>query len=245
MRNFASIILIVAAPFSLAACEQTEISIDANAATALSSKTITTGPIVVELFQSQGCSSCPPANAALNAITDRRDVIALNFSVTYWDRLGWKDIFADPDYTQRQYNYANALGDSNVYTPQVILNGRRAIVGNKPGEISRAVAATSGLAGGPAITARGKDVVIGAGKGTASVWLVRYDPRMQNVAIKSGENSGRNLPHKNIVRQLVKLGDWTGSAVTYALPASPNTAYKSVVLTQRPGGGAIFSARVI
>ena len=245
MRNQFVSILSLTAPFFLISCQQTEISGEAIAAVAQASKTSETGPIVVELFQSQGCSSCPPANLALNAIADTKNVIALNFSVTYWDRLGWKDVFGDPDYTQRQYNYANALGDSNVYTPQVILNGKRAIVGNKPGEISRAVAATPGLSGGPVISAKSNTVAIGAGKGKASVWLVRYDPRIQNVAIKSGENSGRNLAHKNIVRQLVKLGEWNGSAVNYTLPASPSASYKSVVLTQRPGGGVIYSARII
>ena len=106
------------------------------------------GPVVVELYQSQGCSSCPPANAALNAIAERSDVIALSFAVTYWDRLGWKDVFGDPAYTKRQYAYANALGNDGVYTPQVAPNGRRAIVGNRPGELERAVAATGKLAEG-------------------------------------------------------------------------------------------------
>jgi hypothetical protein len=245
MRNFTSSSLLVAASFWLSSCQQASISSDAKAAAAPASKANTAGPVVVELFQSQGCSSCPPANAALNAIADRNDVIALNFSVTYWDRLGWKDIFADPEYTQRQYNYASALGDSNVYTPQVILNGKRAIVGNKPGEINRAVTAATGLSGGPAISANSKTASIGAGSGKATVWLVRYDPRIQNVAIKSGENSGRTLPHKNIVRQLVKLGDWNGKAATYTLPAAQSAAYKSVILTQSKAGGEIYSARVI
>ncbi len=245
MRNFATSILLFAAPFWLSSCQQAEIVNDAKAAPTNASKANAATPVVVELFQSQGCSSCPPANSALNAIADRTDVIALNFSVTYWDRLGWKDIFAEPEFTQRQYNYASALGDSNVYTPQVILNGKRAIVGNKPGEISRAIAATNGLSGGPVISANGKTTSIGAGSGKATVWLVRYDSRIQNVAIKSGENSGRTLPHKNIVRQLVKLGDWNGKAVTYTLPAAQSAAYKSVILTQRIGGGEIYSARVI
>jgi hypothetical protein len=245
MRIHSFSISLLTAPLLLISCQQAEISGKAKAAAQLAAKQSSTGPVVVELFQSQGCSSCPPANAALNAIADRSDVIALNFSVTYWDRLGWKDVFGDPEYTQRQYNYASALGDSNVYTPQVILNGKRAIVGNKPGEINRAVAATTGLSGGPAISVNGNTATIGAGSGKAAIWLVRYDPRLQNVAIKSGENTGRTLPHKNIVRQLVKLGDWNGKAATYTLPAAKSATYKSVVLTQRPGGGEIYSARVI
>ncbi len=245
MRVHRFSISLLMAPMLLMSCQQAELSGKAKAAAPLAAKQSSTGPVVVELFQSQGCSSCPPANLALNAIADRSDVIALNFSVTYWDRLGWKDIFGDPKYTQRQYDYAAALGDRNVYTPQVILNGKRAIIGNRPGEIDRAVAATSGLSRGPVISGNINTVTVGAGTGKAVVWLVRYDPRLQNVAIKSGENSGRNLAHKNIVRQLVKLGEWNGKAASYTLPALPSDVYKSAVLTQRPGGGAIYSARIL
>jgi hypothetical protein len=245
MRSHIFSISLFMTPILLMSCQQAEMSGQAKAAAPADAKQNSAGPVVVELFQSQGCSSCPPANLALNAIADRRDVIALNFSVTYWDRLGWKDIFGDPKYTQRQYDYAAALGDSNVYTPQVILNGKRAIVGNRPGEIDRAVAATAGLSGGPVISGNANTANVGAGTGKAVVWLVRYDPRLQKVTIKSGENSGRNLAHKNIVRQLVKLGEWNGKAANYSLPASPSAGYKSVVMTQRPGGGAIYSARIL
>lgn len=157
------------------------------------------GPVVIELYQSQGCSSCPPANAALNAIAGRSDVIALSFAVTYWDRLGWKDIFGDPAYTKRQYAYASALGNNGVYTPQVVLNGRRAIVGNREGELERAVAATRELSGGPSIDVNSGSVTIGAGNGNGDVLLIRYDPRNHHVAIRTGENGGRKLPHRNIV----------------------------------------------
>ena len=81
-------------------------------------------PIVVELFQSQGCSSCPPANANVNALSARADVLALSFAVTYWDRLGWKDTFAKPQFTERQWQYARAMRQQDVYTPQVVVNGR-------------------------------------------------------------------------------------------------------------------------
>jgi hypothetical protein len=229
----------------LAGCGQyTAMSSEAKAAAPASVTASAANPVVVELFQSQGCSSCPPANAAVNAIADRSDIIALNFAVTYWDRLGWKDIFADKAYTQRQYDYARTLGDENVYTPQIILNGKRAIVGTKPGELSRAIAATSPLGNAPSITADTASVKIGSGSGGATVWLVRYDPRVQNVAVRSGENSGRVLPHKNIVRQLDKLGRWNGAAVNYALTKSGNTIWKPVILVQSDRG-AILSAKRI
>ncbi len=228
---------------ALTSCNNAQVSSNANAATA--SARSGSGPVVVELFHSQGCSSCPPANIALNAEADRSDVIALNFAVTYWDRLGWKDIFGDPAYTQRQYDYAAALKDKQVYTPQVVVNGRQAIVGNGPGEIHRAIAASSALSGGPVIMGGKQSVTVGAGSGAATVWLARYDPRIQNVAIKAGENKGRTIPHRNIVRQLVKLGSWNAKAANYALPKSPSAAYKSAILVQRTGGGAIYSAKII
>ncbi len=203
------------------------------------------GPVVVELFQSQGCSSCPPANAALNKIAGRSDVIALNYSVTYWDRLGWKDTFGKPAFTERQRAYAKALKGNSVYTPQVVLNGRSAIVGNGPGELNGAVTAMPGISGGPAISSDGTSVAIGAGKGTGTVWLVRYDPRIQNVAIGSGENSGRTLPHRNIVRDLHNLGLWQGKALKITLPRADNPNWKSVILVQRTPVGSISAAQRI
>jgi hypothetical protein len=242
MRHFA----LLAIPLLLSGCQQSNpVSSEAKAAAPKSTSPSTSNPIVVELYQSQGCSSCPPANLALNAEAGRSDVIALNFSVTYWDRLGWKDVFGDPAYTQRQYDYAGFFKGANVYTPQVVLNGSRAIVGNSSGEMRRAIAGIKPLTGGPVISSTAGQASVGGGTGKASVWLVRYDPRLQNVSIKSGENSGRILPHRNIVRQLTKLGDWNGKAVSYNLPASASAVYKSVILVQRPGGGTIYSAKVI
>jgi hypothetical protein len=203
------------------------------------------GTKVVELFQSQGCSSCPPANAALNRITGRSDIIALNYSVTYWDRLGWKDTFAKPIFTERQRAYAKALKGNSVYTPQVILNGRAAIVGNGPGELQSAVSNMATVARGPTISSDGASVTISAGKGSGTVWLVRYDPRIQNVAIGSGENSGRTLPHRNVVRDLKKLGEWQGKAMKAPLPHSTNANWKSVVLVQKSPVGSIFAAQRI
>lgn len=202
-------------------------------------------PIVVELYQSQGCSSCPPANLALNTITTDPNVIALNFSVTYWDRLGWKDIFGDQKYTDRQVAYARTLRERNVYTPQVVINGTRAIVGNRPGELKTAVKNSRKIYGGPSIT--GKSGVVNISKANnkqfnTKVWLVRYDPRTQNVAIKTGENGGRTLPHKNIVRELHDMGYWTGKAKSVSLPKAKNARWKSVILVQNMGTGKILSA---
>jgi hypothetical protein len=229
----------------LGGCQQSSmVANDANAATP-AAKASATNPVVVELYQSQGCSSCPPANAALNAIADRSDVIALSFAVTYWDRLGWKDIFADKVYTQRQYDYAHTLGNANVYTPQIVINGTSELTGIKSGELTRAIDAAKPVSSGPLIAVAGGMVKIGGGSGSANIWLVQYDPKVQNVAIRSGENTGRTLPHKNIVRSLAKLGEWKGSAVSYALPKAPNRDWKTVVLVQRSGAGPIIAAKAI
>jgi hypothetical protein len=215
----------------------------AGSADGATSAVAESGPVVVELFQSQGCSSCPPANAALNAIADRPDVIAVSYAVTYWDRLGWKDRFADPVFTQRQYDYRDALGEERAYTTQVVLNGRRAIVGNGKGELDRAVKASKAVSGGPSIGLQKGAVQIGAGAGRASVWLIRYDPRTHNVAIGAGENSGRTLPHRNIVREFVKLGRWNGKAASFSLPAAKSEGLRSVVLVQQGNAGPILSAK--
>ncbi len=202
-------------------------------------------PTVVELFQSQGCSSCPPANANVSAIATRPDILALSFSVTYWDQLGWKDTFATPAYTARQWDYAHGLHHDNVFTPQVVINGRRDGVGADPGELRGLIAAGDRGDGGPAVTINAASVAIGAGsapKGGADVWLVRYDPRIIEVPIKRGENGGRTLPHRNIVRQLTHLGRWTGQPQSLALPHDPDPALRTAVLVQSPGGGPILAA---
>ena len=235
---------LLALPLLLAGCGWSNpVSSEAQAAATKTARPNATRPVVVELYQSQGCSSCPPANVSFNKVAGRKDLIALNFSVTYWDRLGWKDIFGDPAYTKRQYAYAAAFKKRNVYTPQVVLNGNRAIVGNRPGELARAIKVTRPITGGPAISAAKGKVSVGAGKGNADVWLVRYDPRIQNVAIRAGENNGRLLPHRNIVRRLLKLGRWSGKAASYSVPAKHNAKYRSAILVQSSGHRKIIAAR--
>lgn len=199
-------------------------------------------PAVVELYQSQGCSSCPPADLAVSSIADRPDVLALSFAVTYWDQLGWKDIFGDPAFTRRQWDYARAGGRETVATPQVIVNGRGAIVGNNRADIDAAVARFDRGMGGPVLATDGRSVVVGAGKGRATLWLVRYDPRTINVAIRAGENGGRTIPHRNIVRQLVALGEWKGQPLRVALPSAP-AGLKSALLLQAGKGGPIVASR--
>jgi hypothetical protein len=202
-------------------------------------------PTVVELFQSQGCSSCPPANAVLNSIADRPDILALSFAVTYWDRLGWKDVFAHPAFTARQWEYSKAGGRENVATPQMIVNGRGVLVGSRKEQAHAFIKRFDRGASGPAVVTAGGRVGIGNGRASrpANVWLIRYDPRTHNVPIRAGENGGRTLPHKNIVREIHLLGKWKGDAASFPIPRARNNSYRSAVLVQDGPGGAIIAAR--
>ncbi len=203
-------------------------------------------PTVVELFQSQGCSSCPPANENILTLTERPDLLVLSFGVTYWDRLGWKDTFASKENTQRQYDYANGgLHRRNVATPQVVINGHVDIVGNRRDELVRAIGVTRLPLSAPAISVTGAAVSIAASTApvsNADVWLVRYDPRTVQVPIKGGENGGRTLPHRNVVHELVCLGRWSGKAATYTLPAATDANYRTAILVQGASGGRIIAS---
>ncbi|MDQ0473000.1 DUF1223 domain-containing protein [Labrys wisconsinensis] len=199
-------------------------------------------PTVVELFTSQGCSSCPPANANLARLSRRPDVLALSFGVTYWDRLGWKDVFARPEYTARQQAYEPPLGHDGPFTPQIVVDGRADVVGNELGPLEAAIGA-SRRGDGPQVALDAGTVRIGAGRapaGGADIWLVRYDPHVVEVAVRAGENSGRTLPHKNVVHALTRLGTWRGEALSLPLRAAGDLS--TAVLVQAPNGGQILGA---
>jgi hypothetical protein len=200
-------------------------------------------PIVVELYQSQGCSSCPPADANVNALADRPDLLILSFGVTYWDSLGWKDTFADPAYTQRQRDYAHQWRRGEVATPQVVIDGRRDVVGNDLPELGAAIQA-AGAPSGAVLAVSGRGVAIAAGRapvGGADIWLVRYDPRTLNVEVRRGENGGKTLPHRDVVRRLTRIGRWTGAAMSFALPPA-DPVLRTAILVQGANGGPILAA---
>ncbi|HZL00151.1 MAG TPA: DUF1223 domain-containing protein [Caulobacteraceae bacterium] len=202
-------------------------------------------PTVVELFQSQGCSSCPPANANVMALSRRPDVLALSFGVTYWDALGWKDTFASPANTARQWDYARGLGHDNVFTPQVVVNGRKDGVGADSRELDGLVRAGDRGSGGPTLIVTRSSVTIARGaapRAPADVWLVRYDPRIVQVAIRRGENGGKTLPHKNVVRSLTRIGAWSGATERLPLNAPADPAWRTAILVQGPRGGPILAA---
>jgi len=201
-------------------------------------------PTVIELFQSQGCSSCPPAEANVAAISDRADVLALAFEVDYWDRLGWKDTFSKPAWTARQYSYARAMGRDGVYTPQIVVNGRAEGDGLEAGGLAALMRQGDRGAGGPEVGFAGGAVSVGAGQppsGGADVWLARYDPRAVEVAVKRGENAGHTLPYKGVVHEMVLIGHWHGAAASFPLPEG-GEGLADAVIVQASGTGPILAA---
>ena len=197
---------------------------------------------VIELYQSQGCSSCPPANAVLNGLADRKDLITLSFAVTYWDYLGWKDRFAQAAFTERQKDYAAASKRPNVSTPQMVINGKGFIVGTTVAEVAQGLKVYARSGAEPDIAVSGDHLTIGAGIGNAQVLVVRYDPKSLDVPVTAGENTGRTLPHRHIVRSLAKVADWSGKPVTVMLPPAP-AGLDTAILLQNGRGGPIIAAR--
>jgi len=198
---------------------------------------------VVELFTSQGCSSCPPANANLIRLRDRSDVLALSFAVTYWDQLGWKDTFGRGEYTARQETYEAPLGHDGPFTPQIVVNGRSDVVGDEMASIE-GLLHRGHLSDAPTIAIEGGALRVGEGsapKAGADVWIVRYDPRVQNVPVARGENAGRTLPHGNVVHALTRIGTWRGEAASYPIEAG-DPGLRTAVLVQAAHGGPILSA---
>jgi hypothetical protein len=203
---------------------------------------------VVELFTAQGCSDCPQANELLGKLADDRGVIALTYSVDYWDYLGWKDTFAKPQFTERQKAYEADLKLRDVYTPQIVLDGTSQIAGAKPDAVQAAVAdARRERPYQPDIALRADGrLQLGSGEaphGGAVIWLVRYDPAVREVKVKSGENKGLTVRQTNEVRDLVKLGVWRGRPRLIRLPEASEPGLDSVVLVQAIRGGRIVAAR--
>ncbi|SHK75463.1 hypothetical protein SAMN05444414_10155 [Roseovarius marisflavi] len=204
-------------------------------------------PVVVELFTSQGCSSCPPADAFMEQLAARGDVIALSLHVDYWDYIGWADIFAKPEHTARQRGYAKSGDRRMVYTPQMIINGKDHVVGNRPRDVTELIekhrsdvddivlkATRDGNL--LRITAR-TDVAQGM---PMLVQLLRYRPEA-TVAIERGENAGKVLKYSNIVTEMIQLAVWDSSA-----PLKIDTRISGddplVVLLQYPDFGTIEAA---
>ena len=207
-------------------------------------------PVVVELFTSQGCSSCPPADAFLHKLAKRDDVIALAMHVDYWDYIGWKDVFASPENTKRQRAYARAGGRKMIYTPQMIINGREHVVGNRPRDVVDLIDKHKGDGSDVELTLErvGDTVEIRAEaskplQGELVVQLIRYRPQA-TVDIKRGENAGRKLSYANVVTELAVLGNWNARE-PLTMQAKVQGDAPVVVLLQHQGYGPVAAvARV-
>lgn len=203
---------------------------------------------VVELFTSEGCSSCPPADRLFERYVTRDDVIALSFHVDYWDRLGWKDTLGDPAFTARQKRYAQARGDGEVYTPQMVINGRAHAVGSAAGAIDAAIAGATADKRIPVhLSVRNGKLSINAGAaGVGATLVLALAERSRNVRIDRGENRGRTVEYLNVVRVLKPLGAWRGTEVAVDIPATPGLMLsQAVVLLQDGEGGPIVGADAI
>jgi hypothetical protein len=203
-------------------------------------------PAVLELYTSEGCSSCPPAEAFLAELAQRPDVLPLSFHVDYWNDQGWRDIFTFADATHRQRVYAGNLRESSVYTPQAIIDGQKGFVGSDRRSILSALSeARDGVATRIARSGSQLNISVGAQPGakTADVLLIGY-LREATSHIGRGENSGRTLQEFNIVRSLARLGSFSGSAREFSVPLSslPQDATHVAVVLQTPGQGAITGA---
>jgi hypothetical protein len=207
-------------------------------------------PVVIELYTSQGCSSCPPADALLGEFAQRQNVVALAFHVDYWDGDGWRDRFSTAAATLRQSRYVDALRLASAFTPQVVIGGRRSFVGSDRQGIAAAVA--QGAAPGVPVeaTVAGDELVISLTDAGATanrdVELVAYLPQA-TTQVGRGENSGRSLTEFNIVRDFRRLGAWTGKAGTWRvrLDSLPRDATRVAVLVQEANQGAIIGAVAI
>ncbi|MDC9810633.1 MULTISPECIES: DUF1223 domain-containing protein [Rhizobium] len=180
---------------------------------------------VVELFTAQGCSSCPPADAAFRKLVNQGDVIALAYHVDYWNYLGWADTLSSKENTERQYGYARTMGRSNVYTPQAIVNGRGHLAGADlngiNGKIDTYSSEGNGLTVPISAAMRGDEleIKIGAGQGKANVVMVYFD-KEKTIDVEKGENSGKKISYLHSVTNVETVGMWDGKATSLTLPAS-------------------------
>jgi hypothetical protein len=204
-------------------------------------------PVVVELFTSQGCSDCPPADALLGQVkaTDP-DTLALDLHVTYWDNAAWKDPFSLRAATELQEHYASLGGSTEVFTPEAVVDGKAQFVGSDKatmaGAISRAraVIARSDVTLVSVESVNGKvSVHVGPGRGAATVWLFGFDPE-RTTTVRGGENGGETLAEVNVVRSVTGLGSWDGRPLAREIPAPAGMRF--AVLVQRSDGTILGAA---
>jgi len=207
-------------------------------------------PVLVELYTSQGCGTCAESSRVIDRLSMRKDVLALTFSVDTWDYLGWTDTFARPEFAARQRACAENREPNAVYTPQVIVGG----VGEARANETRAVDGLVRRAQAPAANSPamrfirdGALVQINSGPTPVrpdEVWLIRYEPGVREVEVRRGENQGRTLAYRNVVRELVKLGEWNGRARGFDLPRPSHEGLTTLVIVQKVGCDKVMAAAV-
>jgi hypothetical protein len=205
-------------------------------------------PVLVELFTSQGCSSCPAADKYAGKLAQRDDVIVASLNVDYWDYLGWRDTLAKAEYTQRQNDYARARGDGQVYTPQMVMNGSLHAVGSNSSQVTKAIDAARALSSRVPmdIAVSNSEVTINIGGdaelGGGDVWLMGIKAKVE-VQIERGENSGSSIVYHNVVHRLSAAGMWKGKAQQLVMPrkaVAPAGCTSCVAVLQKPNGGEIM-----
>jgi hypothetical protein len=212
---------------------------------------------VVELFTSQGCSSCPPADEFLTELADKPNIVALTYNVDYWDYLGWKDTLATAENTKRQKDYAERRGDGAVYTPQMVIDGIEHVVGSRRGEVERLIAESrdESRVTRPSLSIErdGRELAVRIGgqglakQVDATVWFLVVEPRVK-VQIQKGENLDKTITYTNVVRKMVPVGMWRGQDLEITLPAAEfvqGDKPHGVVLVQEDHGGPILAATAI
>jgi hypothetical protein len=210
-------------------------------------------PVFVELYTSQGCSSCPQADVILGELQKRSDVVALSFSIDYWDYVGWKDTLATRENTLRQQAYEKTLPSHRVYTPQMVIDGVRDVVGNQRRDvidvINKRVEQTQGKRLPVSVTQNGDEIVVRIGAAPSgghggTVWLA-HTLSSRTVNIAKGENSGRVITYHNIVRGFSAVGKWSGQPLTLELPAQGIQGEITdgvAVWVQQSGNGMVYGA---
>jgi hypothetical protein len=211
---------------------------------------------VLELFTSQGCSSCPPADAVLKDLAKRDDVLALSLPVSYWDYLGWKDTLAKDEFNKRQKTYAKKRGDREIYTPQLIVNGMTHVVGSRPEAIDVAMELTAEKLKNThvRVTVKVADGKATVTAGAAPEGSARRDGMLSvicfsksvKVEIGRGENTGREVTYTNVAREIIPAGKWRGSNVQYTVDLPPSRFYDGVAaLLQENESAAMLGASAV
>jgi len=212
---------------------------------AMAGRAFAGSPVVVELYTSQGCGSCADANRLVDDLADREGLLPLTFSVDYLDYLGWRDTFARPEFSKRQRSYAERWEAPALIAPQVVIDGRAQARGTETEAVDALIReAQRAQRDPPDIRFIGDRLAVGSGRHTATpadVWLIRYDPRGQDVAVRRGENQGRTLIYRNVVRELVRLGGWKGKPVSFAVPEPTAKGLVTLILVQQPKGGEVLA----